>query len=183
MSSKHRTTSIAGVVELIGNPVLDMRGSFLNLFRSEEPTFTDVWGSRSITQVNLSCTLEVGCVRGLHMQASPFSEAKLVRCLKGRVWDVAVDLRVGSATRGQWHAVCLDPESANALIIPEGCAHGFQVLEPGSELLYFHSGSWMKEAETGIHCCDPSLAIQWPLPPCCLSEKDQALPNFSVGSE
>ena len=108
--------------------------------------------------------------------APPHSEAKLVRCLHGRVWDLAIDLRPSSPTHGQWHAVDLSPGAANALLIPEGCAHGYQVLEPGSELLYLHSGVWMPEAETGVRFDDPQLSIPWPLPPLGLSERDLALP-------
>lgn len=180
MATELRATAIAGVWELLGQPVRDLRGAFLNGFRAQEPAFVEAWGGRLIAQVNLSRTDQVGSVRGLHLQASPHSEAKLVRCLRGRVWDVAVDLRPGSATRGHWHAVELSPETANALLIPEGCAHGFQVLEPGSELLYVHSGAWVKEAETGINCCDADLAISWPLPPSGLSARDQALPWLSL---
>ena len=99
-----------------------------------------------------------------------------MQCVRGRVWDVAVDLRPDSATYSHWHAVELSPERANALLIPEGCAHGFQVLEPGSELLYLHSGNWVAEAETGVRFDDPQLAIPWPLQPRGLSERDLALP-------
>ena len=102
-----------------------------------------------------------------------------MRCLRGRVWDVAVDLRPKSSTYGHWHAVELSPVRANALLIPEGCAHGFQVLEPGSELLYLHSGPWVAEAETGVRFDDPQLAIPWPLPPQGLSERDLALPMLA----
>ena len=137
------------------------------------------WGDRGIAQVNLSRTEAVGTIRGLHLQAEPHSEAKLVRCLRGRVWDVAVDLRQDSATYGQWHAVELSPDQGNALLIPEGCAHGFQVLEPGSELLYLHSGAWEPEAETGVRWDDPTLAIAWPLPAGGLSERDCSLPRLS----
>ena len=137
------------------------------------------WGTRGIAQVNLSRSESVGTIRGLHLQALPHSEAKLVRCLKGRVWDVAVDLRTNSATRGQWHAVELTPERSNALLLPEGCAHGFQVLESGSELLYLHSGIWVPEAESGVRWDDPQLAITWPLPPKGLSDRDCSLPWLS----
>ena len=180
MATELCATPIAGVWELQGQVVSDSRGAFLNGFRAQESAFAEAWGGRAIAQVNLSRTDAVGSVRGLHLQAPPYSEAKLVRCLRGRVWDVAVDLRAGSATRGQWHALELCPERANALLIPEGCAHGFQVLERGSELLYLHSGVWLKEAEIGIHCCDPDLAIAWPLPPTALSVRDQALPLLSI---
>jgi dTDP-4-dehydrorhamnose 3,5-epimerase len=169
-------TPIAGVLELEGQPFSDQRGAFLNAFRSQEPAFAQAWGNRGIAQVNLSCTEAVGTVRGLHLQAPPHSEAKLVRCLRGRVWDVAVDLRPASPTYGRWHAVELCPGAANALLIPEGCAHGFQVLEPGSELLYVHSGAWVPEAECGVRFDDPRLAIAWPLPPTGLSERDLGLP-------
>ena len=169
-------TPIAGVLELVGQPFSDHRGAFLNGFRAQEPAFAQAWGDRGIAQVNVSRTEAVGTIRGLHLQAEPHSEAKLVRCLRGRVWDVAVDLRPGSATWGRWHATELSPDRGNALLIPEGCAHGFQVLEAGSELLYLHSGAWVPEAETGVRFDDPQLAIQWPLPPLGLSGRDHGLP-------
>jgi len=176
MPTKVRPTSIAGVLELVGQPFNDKRGAFLNAFRAQEPAFAQAWGDRGIAQVNLSHTEIVGTVRGLHLQALPNSEAKLVRCLRGRVWDVAVDLRPGSPTWGQWHAVELSPTTANAMLIPEGCAHGYQVLEPGSEMLYLHSSAWVPEAETGVSFDDPQLDISWPLPPLGLSERDLELP-------
>jgi dTDP-4-dehydrorhamnose 3,5-epimerase len=175
MPTEARPTPIAGVLELVGQPFADHRGAFLNAFRAQEPAFAEAWGDRPISQVNLSRTEVVGTVRGLHMQAHPHSEAKVVRCLRGRVWDVAVDLRPGSATFGGWHALELAPGSSNALMVPEGCAHGFQVLEASSELLYLHSGAWLPEAETGVRFDDPQLAISWPLLPTGLSEKDLAL--------
>jgi dTDP-4-dehydrorhamnose 3,5-epimerase len=176
MPTEVRSTFIAGVMELVGQPSADHRGAFLNAFRAQEPSFGQAWGDRPIAQVNLSRTEVVGTVRGLHVQAPPHSEAKLVRCVRGRVWDLAVDLRPGSATFGRWHAVELSPGSSNALLIPESCAHGFQVLEASSELLYLHSGAWVREAETGVRFDDPQLAISWPLLPTGLSERDLALP-------
>lgn len=176
MATELHTTPLDGVFELVGARFADRRGVFFNAFRGNEDPWIASWGNRPIVQVNLSRTETVGAIRGLHLQAPPHSEAKLVRCLRGRVWDVAVDLRPGSATYGQWHAVVLSPAAANALLIPEGCAHGFQVLEPGSELLYLHSGAWVPEAETGVRFDDPQLAIAWPLLPTGLSERDLALP-------
>ena len=176
MSAELRRTPINFVFELLAQSFADHRGSLLNAFRAQEFAFTQAWGNRHIIQVNVSRTEAVGAIRGLHLQAPPHSEAKMVRCLRGRVWDVAVDLRQDSASYGQWHAVELSPGAANALLIPEGCAHGFQVLEPGSELLYLHSGAWVPEAETGVRFDDPHLAIPWPLPPRGLSERDLALP-------
>ena len=176
MPTELRRTPINGVFELISQPFADHRGAFLNAFRAQEYAFMGSWGDRDIAQVNVSRTETVGTIRGLHLQAPPHSEAKLVRCLRGRVWDVAVDLRPDSVTYCHWHAVELSSERANALLIPEGCAHGFQVLEPGSELLYLHSGDWVPEAETGVRFDDPQLAIPWPLTPLGLSERDLALP-------
>jgi dTDP-4-dehydrorhamnose 3,5-epimerase len=180
MPSSLRPTPIASIMEVVGQPFTDHRGAFHNAYRAKETAFGLAWGDRGIAQVNLSRTEAVGAVRGLHLQAPPHSEAKLVRCLRGRVWDVAVDLRPGSPTFGHWHAVELSPGAANALLIPEGCAHGFQVLQPGSELLYLHSGAWVPEAETGVRFNDPQLAIRWPLPPQGLSERDLALPLLEL---
>lgn len=179
MPAELRRTPIFGVFELQTKPFVDARGAFLNAFRAQEEAFMWAWGDRDIAQVNLSRSEAVGTIRGFHLQASPHCEAKLVRCLKGRVWDVAVDLRSDSATYGQWQAVELTPERGNALLIPEGCAHGFQVLEPASELLYLHSGTWVPEAETGLRWDDPQLAISWPLAPTELSERDRGLPLLS----
>lgn len=182
MATESFATPIEGVFELVGSSFIDRRGEFLNGFRSQEPAFTEAWGSRLIAQVNFSRTEEVGTVRGLHFQKPPHAEAKLVRCLRGCVWDVAVDLRPGSSTYGQWHGLKLEPGAANALFIPEGCAHGFQVLQPSSELLYLHSGAWVPEAERGVHCHDPDLAIAWPLTPLGLSDRDKMLPGFREDS-
>lgn len=170
------STLLEGVREIISSPQTDHRGWFLNAFRHQEDSHYQLWSSERIAQVNISHTHRVGAIRGLHLQAKPHCEAKLVRCIHGRVWDVAVDLRIESLTYGQWQAVELSANKANALFIPEGCAHGFQVLEPDSELLYLHSGPWIPEAETGVRWDDPNLAISWPLPAQDLSERDLTLP-------
>ena len=172
-------TPINGVVELVCEPFVDARGAFLNAFRAHEQAFVEVWGDRRIVQVNLSRNDVAGTIRGLHLQGKPHAEAKLVRCLKGKVWDVAVDLRGDSTTNGQWQAVELTPERGNALLIPEGCAHGFQVLQPGSELLYLHSGAWVPQMEVGVRWDDPQLSIEWPLSPTEISDRDLKLPFFS----
>ena len=180
MAAELIRTPLEGVWELRSQRFEDHRGAFLNAFRFQEPVFRQVWGDRPIAQVNLSCTNVVGTVRGLHLQAAPHAEAKLVRALRGRVWDVAVDLRESSSTFGCWHAVELSPEQGNALLIPEGCAHGFQVLDASSELLYLHSGVWMPEAEVGIRWDDAKLAIDWPNPVTALSERAQFLPCLDL---
>ena len=178
MTTELISTPLEGVWELRSKSFEDQRGAFTNAFRIQEPTFQQVWGNRSIAQINISCTKLVGTVRGLHYQAVPHSEAKLIRCLRGRVWDVAVDLRINSPTYGSWHAAELSPNFGNAFMIPEGCAHGFQVLEPQSELLYIHSGEWVPKFERGIRWNDAKLGVEWPKPVVSLSTRDQELPLF-----
>ena len=180
MATELRPTPLADVFELVGVPFADHRGAFLNAFRGSEAAWMASWGDRQIAQVNLSRTEVVGTVRGIHFQRAPHSEAKLVRCLRGRVWDVAVDLRSTSATYRRHHAVELCPDQGNALLIPEGCGHGFQVLAATSELLYLHSGAWVPEAESGVRFDDPQLSIPWPLPPLGLNERDLALPLLEL---
>ena len=176
MPADLRRTAIHGVFELVGQPFSDHRGAFLNAFRSQEPAFASSWGDRGIAQVNLSRSEAVGTIRGLHLQAAPHAEAKLVRCLRGRVWDVAVDLRAGSPTFLEWYAQELAPDEAKMLVIPEGFAHGFQVLEPESELLYLHTEYYHPPSEGGVRHDDPRLSIPWPLPPQDLSPRDLAHP-------
>jgi dTDP-4-dehydrorhamnose 3,5-epimerase len=176
MHCECRSTSINGVYELSCPPFRDHRGTFLNAYRGNQAAFLSSWQERQIAQVNISRSDIPGTIRGLHLQSPPHAEAKLVRCLRGRVWDVAVDLRPESPTYREWHAVDLTPMKSNSLLIPEGCAHGFQVLEPESELLYIHSGDWASETEFGVRFDDPQLAIHWPLPPQQISERDLALP-------
>ena len=179
MAASFRPTFIKGVIELVSHPFIDARGSFLNAYRAQEDAFKASWGDRNIVQINISRNDVLGSIRGLHLQSASNSEAKLVRCLKGRVWDVAVDLRPESLTYGKWFGIELAPELSNVLLIPEGCAHGFQVLEPGSELLYLHSEPWVPKAEIGVRWNDPQLAIAWPLLPTELSERDRNLPLLS----
>lgn len=148
----------------------DHRGSFARLFCQKE--LESCLAGRQIVQINQSCTASVGAVRGMHFQKAPHAEMKLVRCLKGRVWDVAVDLRQGSDTFLNWHAVELTPDNADMFLIPEGFAHGFQVLEANSELLYLHTAFYNVTAEGGLRHDDPRLGIDWPKPVVDLSERD-----------
>lgn len=166
-----RQTGIAGAVVVEGTPHTDHRGAFSRIFC--EQALTEVIGKRHIVQANHSRTDAVGAVRGMHFQHPPHAEMKLVRCIRGRVWDVVVDLRTGSPTFLQWHAEELDPVSSSMLIIPEGCAHGFQVLEADSELLYLHTAPYTPTAEGALRFDDPRLAIRWPLLVTDLSERDK----------
>tara|TARA_Y100000739_G_scaffold203952_1_gene190305 strand:- start:509 stop:1054 length:546 start_codon:yes stop_codon:yes gene_type:complete len=168
--------SIEGMIEIIQSPFLDERGVFINLFRSKDNLFSSTWEGRAIKQINFSKTSKKGTIRGLHYQCEPFPEAKLISCLKGKVFDVVVDLRKQSKTYGKWDAVELCAEKSNSILIPEGCAHGFQVLIDNSELLYIHSANWVKDAERGLNWNDQTIKINWPLPPKGISNKDKNLP-------
>lgn len=152
----------------------DPRGAFTRLFCARE--IRGLIGDRQIVQINHSRTSRIGAVRGLHYQRPPLAEMKMVRCLRGRVFDVAVDLRAGSPTFLHWHAQELTPERATMMVIPEGFAHGFQALEPDSEMLYLHTEFYAPEAEAGVRHDDPELGIQWPLTPRDLSTRDMAHP-------
>lgn len=174
-------TAIAGVFEALSEPRSDHRGAFARLFCRDE--LKAAYAGRPIVQINHSRTSAVGAIRGLHFQYPPKAEAKWVRCLRGRVFDVAVDLRRGSPTFLAWHAVELDPVLMNAMLIPEGCAHGFQVLEPDSELLYLHSEAYAPAHEGGVRYDDPRLAIRWPLPVTDLSDRDRSHPLIDASFE
>jgi dTDP-4-dehydrorhamnose 3,5-epimerase len=164
-------TPIAGLVLVESRFQHDERGAFARLFCAEE--LSPLLDARRIVQVNQSTTQRVGAVRGLHYQNFPHAEMKLVRCTRGRVWDVVVDLRRGSPTFLQWHAELLSAENRHMLVIPEGCAHGFQVLEADSEMLYLHTEFYRPDAEGGVRHDDPALAIDWPLPVRDLSARDR----------
>jgi len=164
------TTPLSGLTVAETTPISDHRGAFARLFCERE--LASILEGRHIVQINHSCTVTIGAVRGLHFQYPPYAEMKLVRCLKGRVWDVAVDLRAGSPTFLHWHGEELTPGNTRMMIIPEGFAHGFQVQEHGSELLYLHTACYEPTAEGGVACNDPQLGIAWPLPVQDLSHRD-----------
>lgn len=179
MKNNIKLTDFRDLVELNPKPFSDNRGFFISAYKEQDPLFKKFWGSRNISQINISRTNAVGVVRGLHYQMAQYSEAKLVRCIKGKVFDVAVDLRRNSDTFGCWYSTELCAEIGNALFIPEGFAHGFQVLLTNSELLYIHSNIWVKESENGIRFDDPNIAINWPLEPKGISNRDLSLPFFN----
>jgi dTDP-4-dehydrorhamnose 3,5-epimerase len=172
-------TSIQGVMVVKTIPKVDQRGTFSRLYCERE--LSPIIGNRRIVQINHTRTLAVGAIRGMHFQRPPHAEMKLVRCLKGRVWDVAVDLRTNSPTFLKWHAEELASQNGNMLVIPEGCAHGFQVLEQDSELLYLHSAFYTPEAEGGFCHDDPQLKIPWPLAVTDISPRDKSHPL--IGSD
>ena len=148
----------------------DSRGFLSRLFCANELAVAG-W-HKPIAQINQTQTQRQGTVRGLHYQNAPHSEMKLVTCLRGSVWDVAVDLRSEATTFLQWHAVELSASNCCALLIPEGFAHGFQTLADDCELLYLHSTAYTPEAEAGLNPIDPRLSIDWPLDIAEISERD-----------
>lgn len=165
-------TPLAGLAVIERKPVEDSRGIFCRLFCAEE--FNETGLTKPIMQINHSVTRVKGAVRGMHFQNSPHAETKIVSCLKGKLFDVAIDLRKNSPTFLCWHGEILSSENHKALCIPEGFAHGFQALEEDCELLYFHTDLYTPAAEGALNAVDPQLNIAWPLPIAELSERDRA---------
>lgn len=163
---------LAGLKKVKRQKLGDERGFFSRVFCAAELSICGWQGP--IAQINHTYTAKKGSVRGLHFQLPPFSEIKLVNCLKGQVWDVVVDLRADSATFLNWHAEKLTSDNGIGLLIPEGFAHGFQTLCDDVELLYCHSQAYQPKAEAGLNLLDPRLSINWPLPISKCSERDQA---------
>ena len=152
----------------------DSRGFLSRLFCAEELAAAG-W-HQPIAQINQTVTQKQGTVRGVHYQRPPHAEMKLVSCLQGAIWDVAVDLRAGSPTFLQWHAVELSAANHRALLIPEGFAHGFQTLVDDCELIYMHTKAHAPGAEAGLNPHDPMLPITWPLAITELSARDAQHP-------
>jgi dTDP-4-dehydrorhamnose 3,5-epimerase len=166
-------TPIRGLFLAESAPHVDSRGAFARFYCERD--LAAAVGGRRVVQINHSRTESAGAIRGMHFQNPPHAESKLVRCLKGAVHDVVVDLRAGSATFLKWYSRKLVP-GGDMMIIPAGFAHGFQVLEPGSELLYLHTEFYAPDAEGGLRHDDPLLAIDWPLPVSDISARDSKHP-------
>jgi dTDP-4-dehydrorhamnose 3,5-epimerase len=161
---------LSGLILAHSTAHVDSRGAFMRFFC--EQSLSDVLGRRRIVQINHSRTVHLGAVRGMHYQKSPNAEMKLIRCLRGAVYDVAVDMRPESRSYLQHHAVELRANDGRLFVIPEGFAHGFQALEPDTELLYLHTAAYAPEAEDGVLHDDPLLAIKWPYPVTDISARD-----------
>jgi dTDP-4-dehydrorhamnose 3,5-epimerase len=155
-------------------PIGDQRGYLERMFCAEE--LQSLIPAKGIVQINHTRTAKRGTVRGLHFQCPPYAEAKFVNCLRGEVFDVAVDLRQGSPTFLHWHAEILSADNHKTLLIPEGFAHGFQTLTEDCELLYFHTTAYQPSAEGGLNALDPRLDIRWPEGVLDLSSRDAAHP-------
>jgi len=167
-------TTLSGLQVLERKPREDERGWIERMFDSGD--LAAVVGSRPIMQVNRSLTRKEATVRGLHYQVIPASEAKIVSCLRGSIFDVAVDVRRDSPTFLRWHAEVLSAENRHSLFVPEGFAHGFETLVDDCELLYVHTAPYDPAAERGIHPLDPRIGIAWPLEVGHLSARDSSQP-------
>ena len=164
-------TAIAGVRVIERHKIGDSRGFLERVFCLDSLSGA---GIKPVRQINRTLTRQQGAVRGMHFQYPPAAEVKLVTCLAGKVFDVAMDLRRGSETFGNWVGVELDGQGERSLLIPEGCAHGFQTLTPDCELLYVHSHDYAPEHESGVN--PYSAGIEWPLDVTQTSQRDAALP-------
>jgi len=156
-------------------PVFEHRGQFTRIFCESELS-KNIGHDKEIVQINHSVNIKKGALRGMHFQYPPKSEIKIVSCIKGAVFDVIIDLRKRSSTFLNWHGETLTQENQKMLYIPEGFAHGFQVLDLDSELLYFHTEFYNPDCEGNIHYNDPVINISWPLKISEISEKDKNHP-------
>lgn len=155
----------------------DSRGAFFKIFNLNDLK-KHGWDNQA-QQINFSQTMKKGTVRGMHMQFSKYSEYKLVTCIKGAIFDVAIDLRKKSETYLKYFCIQLDQCNKLSLMIPPGFAHGFQVLEENSQIIYVHSQEYNKEYEGGIYAKDNTINVNWPLPVIGLSERDKNLPSLN----
>lgn len=172
MSSRFniQTTPLPGLHVIVRKPIGDSRGYLERMFCLDE--LRDVFGERRVVQINRTSTQNKGTVRGLHFQCPPHAEMKFVSCLRGSVFDVAVDLRKGSPTFLCWYAELLTGDNNKTFAIPEGFAHGFQTQTDDCELLYLHTAAYVPLVEAGLHPLDTRLAIAWPLPISEMSDRD-----------
>lgn len=171
--------SIPGPTVLTRRPVGDQRGFLERMFCSSELAGL-LPGGKTIAQINRTLTSKRGTIRGLHYQNAPFAEIKFVSCLKGEVFDVALDVRPDSPSYLQWHSEILSASNGRTLVIPEGFAHGFQTLTDDCELLYFHTVLHYPQAEAALNALDPALGIPWPLEVSEMSQRDQSHPMLNL---
>jgi dTDP-4-dehydrorhamnose 3,5-epimerase len=165
-----RILSLGGAYCVDLSPLIDERGLFTRLLCMEE--LASIGHTKNVVQVNHSCTMRAGTVRGMHFQYPPKAEIKMVTCLRGRVFDVAIDLRQGSRSYLRWEGVVLSAENHRLMYIPEGCAHGFQTLEDNVELVYFHTEYYDPKLEEGVRYDDEAVGIAWPLKITEVSQRD-----------
>ncbi len=167
-------SKLAGLYRIERNPITDDRGFFSRFYCAEE--FKSIGLNTAIAQINHTCTSTKGAIRGMHFQYPPHSETKIVTCIAGEVFDVAIDIRHNSPTFLQWHSEILTADNRASLFIPDGFAHGFQTLTEDCQMLYLHSAMYQPEAEGALNAMDEKVAIEWPLTLTDISERDQQHP-------
>ncbi len=169
-------TKINGVYIIEPEPREDSRGYFARVFAKEELNKAGI--DFSIVHINRSLSKEKGVIRGMHYQAKPKEEDKIIQCLAGEIFDVALDLRPNSKTFGQWVSEVLNPDNKKMLLLPKGCAHGFQTLKENSVVEYFVTEYYAPDFEKGVRYNDSNFNIDWPIKDAVLSEKDANWPDF-----
>lgn len=165
-----KPTQLEGLIVIQRKPLGDTRGYFERLFCEQE--LSTILKNRRIVQINHTRTQKQGTVRGLHYQHPPYAEMKFVTCIKGEIFDVAVDIRKGSPTFLKWHAEILSQDNFKTLVIPEGFAHGFQTLVDDCELMYLHTNFYSPHKEGAIRYDEPLVNVSWPLPITEISKRD-----------
>lgn len=173
-------TPLEGVVVIESEAHKDERGSFARIWCAKE--FAEHGLNSELVQCSLSRNHLAGTVRGMHFQSAPHEETKVVRCVSGALFDVALDLRKGSGSFGQWFAAELNDENGRALYVPPGVAHGFQTLTDNTSVLYQISDWFVPESASGVRWDDPAFGIDWPLACSVISNKDATYPLFSVSN-
>jgi dTDP-4-dehydrorhamnose 3,5-epimerase len=178
---KASRTKIDGVILLETDPIEDDRGYFARIWDDEE--FRALGMTAAWRQANVGHSTRAGTLRGMHLQHPPAAEWKLVRCTRGAIYDVAVDLRAGSSTRADWIAAELTAENGRMLLIPEGCAHGYMTLRDASEMIYLTSSPYEATSADGVRWDDPRFGIKWPMPPVTMSPQDASWPDWHPSDE
>jgi dTDP-4-dehydrorhamnose 3,5-epimerase len=169
-------TAVTGAFVVEPELIHDERGFFARSWDAEE--FAKRGLDPGVVQCSVSFNSVRGTLRGLHYQASPHEEAKLVRCTAGAIFDVAVDLRRDSPSFREWHGVALSAENRLALYIPKGCAHGFLTMTDGAEVLYQISQFWAPDSARGVRFDDPAFGIDWPGEIRVVNDRDRTYPDF-----
>ncbi|UCF14098.1 MAG: dTDP-4-dehydrorhamnose 3,5-epimerase [Phycisphaerales bacterium] len=164
------------IIEL--EPVTDERGFFARTFCEIE--FSEHNLTSHFVQCSLAWNTSKGILRGLHYQVAPYEEVKVIRCNRGAIYDVVIDVRPDSATYGKWVATELSPGSNKMLYVPHGCAHGYQTLEPDSEVYYLISSPYAPSAQRGVRWNDPAFGVHWPITDPILSSRDRSHPDFEL---
>lgn len=170
-------TEIVDCLVVDMEPHADERGAFARAYCRDE--LAAAGAEMPVAQANLATTLRAGTVRGLHYQLPPSAEKKLIRAVRGALFDVVVDLRRGSPTFGRWVGAELNADNGQALLVPEGCAHGYQTMVDDTVAFYLTSAPYDGSRERGLHHADPVVGIEWPLPVAMVSEKDRSLPSLA----